>query len=330
MQNCNRMWIAGVVFAAAFFCSYCHAGTVRHDRSPLLHALLATSPVFDSVALVEGQNNSYGYNGSGTLIAPDVVLTAAHIVDEAVSLDVTIDGTTYSADMWGPFPKWQPNNPFGLIMGYDIGLIHLDTPVADITPATRYQGKDERGQVAVFAGYGSTGTGLTGELRYDGVKRVGLNTIDTFFLGNSDTSRIFLADFDNPLRPSDSLLGSPDPLGLEYLIASGDSGGPVFLATDSGLKVAGVHSFGFGLDFISDSDYGDITGHTRVTIFNDWINAVLQAFETLPAGSMASDFPLEESLPGFVRRTRTVPEPTTLLLAAFGAALILRQKRRHA
>jgi len=323
MRRNNRLRAIGAAFVVTMLCRYCAAGTFRHDQNPLIHALLATNPAFDSVALVEGWTTSYGYNGSGTLIAPDVVLTAAHVVDEAVSLDVTIADTTYSADMWGPFPAWRPNNPLALIMGYDIGLIHLDTPVPDITPATRYQGNTESGQVGIFAGYGSTGTGLTGELIYDGIKRVGLNTIDTFLPANQDNSRIFLVDFDNPLDPTDSLLGSPDPLDLEYLIASGDSGGPVFLPTDSGIQVAGVHSFGFGFDFISDSDYGDITGHTRVTVFNDWIDAVIQAFDMIPPEPTADDIVAKGLLPGFAFRNHVVPEPTTLILALLGAGLIL-------
>ena len=324
-------WNRSPAILAGLICvcltALCCGGTMRHDVPPAIHAALATHPLFDSVVHVEGHTPSFGYYGSGTLITADIVLTAAHVVDDATSLDVTVGDTMYSADMWGAFPGWQPNNPFNLITGLDIGLIHLDTPVPDVTPATRYRGREEVGRPGIFAGYGTTGTGLTGELNYDGVKRVGINMIDTYFLGDADTSRLFLVDFDNPLNPSDGILGSQDPLSLEYLIASGDSGGPVFIGTESGLEVAGIHSFGFGLDFIADSDYGDITGHTRVTIFNDWIDSAIEAIGTLGAGG--SEFAVENALPGFVVKNRVVPEPGTLALIGLGTVLagFCRRKR---
>ena len=97
--------------------------------------------------------------------------------------------------------------------------------------------------------------------------------IDRFYSLRND--RIFLSDFDNPGNPSDNAYGSSTPLDLEYLIAPGDSGGGVFIDFGSGPLLAGIHSFGAAWDGLVDSDYGDASGHTRVSVFNSWIDSIL-------------------------------------------------------
>jgi len=42
-------------------------------------------------------------SGSGTLIAPDVVLTGAHVLSRASSLEFVINGTTYEVEEWTPY-----------------------------------------------------------------------------------------------------------------------------------------------------------------------------------------------------------------------------------
>ena len=54
---------------------------------------------------------------------------------------------------------------------------------------------------------------------------------------------------------------------MEFLIASGDSGGGMFING----KLAGINSFVTAADGTTNSDYGDECCHTRISIFAKWI-----------------------------------------------------------
>jgi hypothetical protein len=244
-------------------------GVVRDDRSDSLYQSLATSTSYAPVGQFIGSTSTAGFAASGTLIAPNWVLTAAHVVDQATSLTFKIGGNSYGASQWAYHSNWTGD----LAAGYDIALVKLSTNPSNITPALRYTGSDELGRIGTSVGYGKTGTGLTGAITFDSLKRAGENVIDRFYSGGN--KRIFLSDFDNPLNSSDSSSGSSTPLNLEYLIAPGDSGGGVFVDFGSGPRLAGVHSFGTARDGVIDFDYGDISGHTRVSQFNSWVDSII-------------------------------------------------------
>ena len=139
-----------------------------------------------------GSTSTSGFAASGTLIAPNWVLTAAHVVDQATSLNFKIGGNSYGASQWAYHSNWTGD----LAAGYDIALVKLSTAPSGIAPATRYTGSDELGRIGTSVGYGKTGTGLTGAITFDGLKRAGENVIDRFYSGGN--KRIFLSDFDNP------------------------------------------------------------------------------------------------------------------------------------
>jgi len=75
---------------------------------------------------------------------------------------------------------------------------------------------------------------------------------------------------------SDSLLMcSPSIMSkteLEFLIASGDSGGGLFIDN----KLAGINSCVMAVDKKPDSTYNDESGHTRVSKFLGWIKEHMQ------------------------------------------------------
>jgi hypothetical protein len=54
---------------------------------------------------------------------------------------------------------------------------------------------------------------------------------------------------------------------LEFLIASGDSGGGLFIDN----KLAGINSCVMAVDKKPDSTYNDESGHTRISKFIGWI-----------------------------------------------------------
>lgn len=307
-----------------------HAGTIRHDRSDSLYLGLGAAPVYASVGQIVGKTPSYGFYASGTLISPDWVLTAAHVVDEATSLTLKIGGESYAASQWVYHSKWNGD----LTAGYDIALVKLGSSPG-ITPATRYTGSDELGAVGTSVGFGMTGTGLTGATTFDREKRAGQNVIDRFY--SPRNKRIFLSDFDNPLDSGDNWFGSSTPLDLEYLIAPGDSGGGVFIDLGSGPLLAGVHSFGMARDGVVDSDYGDASGHTRVSVFNSWIDSILGGGSGDGGGGGGGPGNGKGGRPFFAAETGfdaiwvfAVPEPGSFLLVVFGSfgLLVCRWRMR--
>lgn len=307
------------------------AGVRRDDVLDSEHTGLAADSAYESVGQFVTTTSSSGYSASGTVIASDWVLTAGHVVDDVTSMEFTVAGGTYSAKQWVPHPKWNGN----LGGGYDIALVQLDRAVPDkLTPATLYTGKDELGAIGTSVGFGMTGTGLTGATLWDGEKRAGLNVIDAFYGGPAKKARIFLSDFDNPDDPLDSSYGSATALDWEYLIAPGDSGGGVFIDFGEGAVLAGVHSFGAAFDGLIDSDYGDISGHTRVSKFTGWIEDVMSGGTGKP-GKGGGGKPDKSDKPGKPRLgtsftetpNHVVPEPAPLALLLLGGASLLRRRR---
>lgn len=234
--------------------------TIREDQPDQSYLDLGASPDYASVGTF-----SSGLTGCGTLIAPDWVLTAAHLF-LASSGSFTINGATYAADQLIKYPDYQSGHE---LQGYDIGLAHLTAPVSGVTPATRYSASLEPVYVMTFVGFGMTGTGLTGARKADSNKRAFQNMADGDF-GNPAV--LLGSDFDNPNSQADNVFGDSTPLPLEGCVAYGDSGGGVFLTVDSQTYLGGVISFVAATDGNANSDYGDLTGFGRVSAYNDWIN----------------------------------------------------------
>jgi hypothetical protein len=286
---------------------------VSDEQNDSLHRALGNSAPFESVGRFTGTTASNGFLASGTLIAPDWVLTAAHVVDGAKSLTFSIGGQIYQVDRKVAYPGWNRD----LWSGYDIGLVHLTKPVDNIKPAQMYAGSAELNRADTVVGYGKTGTGNCGDVKCDGVKRGAQNVITEI-----ENKRLLLADFQNPLPPGAVSLSCERSLPLEGLIAPGDSGGGLFISTPTGTYLAGVNSF-VGSDFGAPrSVYGNFSGHTRVSAFRDWIEAKIRGDERSGAGPVADDTPK-----GPDTTIYPAPEPASVvLLLAAGAMLWLSRR----
>lgn len=258
------------------------AGVIRHDRDDADYRALAELPQFQAVGQVRAMVNGSSRLCSGTLIAPDWVLTAGHCVDgvETDSIEFRNAGQSLYASQIVVHPQFDgsvgPAN--------DVGLIQLASPSASLAPAQRTRDSIPLGGVTTIVGYGLTGDGNTGAVSGTyGTKRAGKNIVDmngSHVIGANGRpypDYMVFADFDNPNKVSDNAWGSAAPQSLEYQAAAGDSGAGWFVNQNGVERLLAVHSIGLAFDGALDNDYGDVGGATRVTRFNAWIDEQLGA-----------------------------------------------------
>lgn len=190
------------------------------------------------------------YGASAVAIDDHHILTAAHVVNKASSCFFTVQNHKYCISEIIVHEKYD-DSTFGtadIAIGYSEEAFGLDF-YPDL-----YEKDDEVGKICSMVGYGFTGTFNTGATIIDGKKRAGSNTIDTTF------HDLLICSASNK---SDSKRTS-----LEFLIASGDSGGPLYINGE----LAGINSCVMASDKSPNSSYTDESGHTRVSKFISWIN----------------------------------------------------------
>ncbi|WIG92931.1 trypsin-like serine protease [Myxococcus sp. SDU36] len=180
---------------------------------------------------------------TGTLVAPRVVLTAAHCVENTEAprvFSVVFAAETARASAAQRIrvvegrlhPAWRPGvNDVGVLM------LASDAPVAPLAWEARAFPADGVGRVARVVGFGMDGEGGSG-LRRGGLSRI--TSVDAFAF---------------------SIEAAP------AMSCGGDSGGPVFIEQDGLERWVGVTSFG---------DLTCTTGtNTRVDVHADFIQAAI-------------------------------------------------------
>jgi hypothetical protein len=295
----------------------CHAGTIRHDRLDQAYRDRAALPQFQSV----GRYTTNGLIGSFTVIAPNWAVTAAHVVDVnangAIDENIADDALQIGSQFRTPTQIFVPTGVNGnpgwngdINSGFDIALVHFNTPFNAITPASIYNSFQELGSEITSVGFGQGGTGKTGATGGTTIKRAGDNVVDQFVTFSNGATALRW-DFDEPApRTSSNFSGSTVPLDMEYMIGPGDSGGGSFIFEGGEWFLAGVHSgtydlFNYPAATSNTSTYGDASLITRVAAYQQFI------LSNIPELALS------------------IPEPSGVAILVVGGLVAGSQRRRR-
>lgn len=191
---------------------------------------------------------AHDFHASAVVISPKWIVTAAHVVSSSDEVRIVIGEREYKISRIKIHEDFKEDK-----VGYnDIALGESEEDFGmDFYPEL-YSDRDEAGKVVSMSGYGMTGTFRTGAVKSTETKLAGSNIVE---------------------RIERNCLVCTNVGGvkteLEFMIASGDSGGGLFLDG----KLAGINSFVMADDGKPNSDYGDECAHTRVSSYVDWIKS---------------------------------------------------------
>lgn len=186
---------------------------------------------------------------SAVIIEPNVLLTAAHVVKNYQACIAKVGDKTYTIEslIW---PEAFNEDLFGM---NDIAIGFLKEPInLDFYPSL-YDKDDELNKLCCISGFGLTGNFHTGAIKSDLKRRAGSNVVENI------QKELLIC---SPSRPDDK-----NRTSLEFLIASGDSGGGLFIDG----QLAGINSCVTSFKKTVNSDYNTESGHTRVSVHRRWI-----------------------------------------------------------
>jgi secreted trypsin-like serine protease len=237
-----------LIFAAVLSLASAPASAIVGGGAP------STDGIARSVVTIVGSRGNFC---SGALIAPKVVLTAAHCVQP---------GADYKILEYGPDrePKLQDVRTVAIHPGFrmqamlnhvataDVALLQLVAPAAGKAPSTLGMPN-----IPIQVGGRFTIAGVGVAVRGDGKSGGTIRVAGLVATGKPGTLQIRLVD---PVGQ-----GARDGLGA----CTGDSGAPVFEDQQDGPAIIGVVSWSTGPN--GTAGCGGITGVTPLTLYRDWV-----------------------------------------------------------
>lgn len=193
---------------------------------------------------------------TGALIAPKVVLTAAHCVRPGADYKIVEYGagppTLQNVKSVAIHPAFKMDAMLAHRATADVAVLHLDAPAKGKTPST-----PGMPNIPILVGSRFTIAGIGVTVRGDGKSGGTIRVAGLVATGKPGTLQIRLVD-----RASQ---GTRDGLGA----CTGDSGAPVFEDQQDGPAIIGVVSWSTGPN--GASGCGGMTGVTPLTFYRDWI-----------------------------------------------------------